>query len=147
MTSTRSLPGVRLAARRSASTHMAGQLRSVQPAAPISANGLCARAWRWIGPNTPKADMMALSATPNTPAAESGRAATSSRGSIEPASAQAESPPTVRTTQTPILDGLQCGVSIHNEWWPIPRVAQVALAWFGRLTLTHRSEPPDCTKE
>ncbi|MEH2595086.1 hypothetical protein V1278_001999 [Bradyrhizobium sp. AZCC 1577] len=104
-TSTHSLPGVRLAARQLASTHMAGQLRPVQPAAPTSANGLCARAWRWIGPNTPKADMMALSATPNTAAAESGRAATSSRGSIAPASVQAESPPTVRTTQMLILDG------------------------------------------
>ena len=112
---THSLPGVRLAARPLASTHMAGRLRPVRSAAPISANGLCARAWRWIGPNTPKADMMALSATPNTPAAESGRAATSSRGSIEPASAQTEGPPTGRTTRMPILDELQCGASIHNE--------------------------------
>src|SRR5438093_12028866 len=89
-----------------------------------------------LAPNTPKADMTALSATPNTAAAESGRAATSNRGSIEPASAQAESPPTVQTTQMPILDELQCGALIHNERWPIPTVVQVALAWFGRLTLT-----------
>ena len=66
-------------------------------------------------PQYSKADMTALSATPNTPAAESGRAATSRRGSIEPASAQAESPPTVRMTQMPILEELQCGASIHNE--------------------------------
>ncbi|MEH2537153.1 hypothetical protein V1278_002524 [Bradyrhizobium sp. AZCC 1577] len=38
-----------------------------------------------------------------------------------------------------ILDKLQCGVSIHNERWPIPTVARVALAWFGRFTLTHHS--------
>ena len=31
---------------------------------------------------------------------------------------------------------LQCEASIHNERWPIPTVAQVALAWFRRLTLT-----------
>ena len=125
---THSLPGVRLAARPLASTHMAGRLRSVRSAGPISANGLCARAWRWIGPNTPKADMMVLSATPNTPAAEFGRAATSSRGSIEHASAQAESPPTVQTTQMPILDEPQCGASIHNDGSLSPQSRR----WFWR---------------
>jgi hypothetical protein len=75
---------------------------TVRSAAPILVNGLCATALHWIGPNTRRADMMALSATPNAPAEESGRAATSSRGSIAPASARAESRPPVRTMQTPI---------------------------------------------
>src|SRR5882762_7580667 len=87
---------------RSVSTHMAARLRPVRSAAPILVNGLCATALHWIGPNTRRADMMALSATPNAPAEVSGRAATSSRGSIAPASARAESNPPVRTMQTHI---------------------------------------------
>src|ERR1700720_3874367 len=72
---------------------------TVRSAAPILVNGLCATALHWIGPNTRRADMMALSATPTAPAEESGRAATSSRGSIAPASARAKSRPPVRTMQ------------------------------------------------
>jgi hypothetical protein len=85
----------------------------------------------WIGFNTRKADTQGLSAMPSVPVEVSGEAATSSRGCIEPASAEAESPPTVQATQMPILDEFQCGASIHNERWPIPTVAQVALAWLG----------------
>ncbi len=90
---------------RSASTHMAAPLRPVLSTAPISANGSCAMALLWIGFNTRKADTPGLSEMPSVPGEVSGRAATSSRGCIVPASAPAESPPTVRTTQMPILDG------------------------------------------
>jgi|GEM_PF-2112141 len=60
-----------------------------------------------------------LSARLSARARDSGRAATSSRGSIVHASAQAESRPTVRTMQMPILDAIQCEASIHNVRWPI----------------------------
>ena len=49
-----------------------------------------------------KVDMVALSATPNVPTGESGKAATSSHGSIVPASARMESRPPVRMTPTRI---------------------------------------------
>src|SRR5262249_5834171 len=75
----------------SASTNMAARLRPVRSAAPISANGLCARAWRWIGLNTRRADMAKLSVMPSAPAGESGRVATSSLGFIAPASVRMES--------------------------------------------------------
>jgi hypothetical protein len=105
-TSALTLRGAPSTVSRSASTRMAAPLRPVQSTAPISANGSCAMALLWIGFNTRKADITGLSAMPSVPVEVSGRAATSSRGSIVPASARAESPPTVRTTtQVPILDG------------------------------------------
>jgi hypothetical protein len=67
-TLTHSLPGVRSTAHPSTSIHMAGRLRPVRLVAPISAHGLFAEASRWIGLNTRKADMVALSVTPNVPA-------------------------------------------------------------------------------
>jgi hypothetical protein len=85
-------------------TPMAGRLRPARSAAPISANGLCARAWRWICPNTRRVDTTALSATPNAQAWESGKAATSSRGSTAPVSERTESQPRVQMTPTLIRD-------------------------------------------
>ncbi|MGY4298802.1 endonuclease YncB(thermonuclease family) [Bradyrhizobium sp. i1.4.4] len=65
---------------------------------------LCATALRWIGLNTRRANIAKLSARLSAPARDSGRAATSSHGSIVHASAQAESRPPVRTMQMPILE-------------------------------------------
>ena len=104
MTSTPSLPGVRLTARHLASIHMAGRSRPVRLMAPISANGLYAGAWRWIGLNTPKVDTAGLSRTPNAPVEESGGAVMSSHGCIAPVSGRTASRPPARMTQTPIPD-------------------------------------------
>jgi hypothetical protein len=67
-TLTHSLPGVRLTAGPSASTHMAGRSRPVRSAAPISTNSLWARVWRWTGPNTRTADMTADAEQASPPA-------------------------------------------------------------------------------
>lgn len=37
--------------------------------------------------------------------------------------------------QMPILDAIHCEASVHNVRGPITALTQVALAWFGRLTL------------
>ncbi|MGY4314985.1 hypothetical protein ACVWW1_004312 [Bradyrhizobium sp. JR3.5] len=96
----------------------------------ISANGLYAMALRWIGLNTLRVGITKLSARPNAPARDSGRAASSSRGSIVHASAQVESRPPVRTMQMPILDTIPQG-PIHNVRWPITALGQVARRYLG----------------
>jgi endonuclease YncB( thermonuclease family) len=78
--------------------------RPVRSMARTSANGSCGAAWRWTGLNTRKAGMARRSRTPSTPVEESGRAVTSSRGSIALASARTESRLPVRMTQTLIPD-------------------------------------------
>jgi len=113
-------------ARRLTSTHMAGRSRPVRSAVQFSANGLFARGSRWIGPNTRKADTIMLSAMPSAPAGESGKAATSSRGSIALASARMGSRPVARMMQTRIPD-------LYTQ-----PSRSVLLASLGRLTLPNR---------
>ena len=67
----------------------------------------------WL--NTRKADMVVLSATRNVRASESGKAATSSRGSIAPASVRMESRLPVRMTPTRIPEAL-CACSFCAEF-------------------------------
>jgi len=104
-TLTRSSPGVRLINCSPLSLDPYGRtVATCSVVPPTSVNGLYARAWRWIGLNTRKADTLALRATLNEMVGESGRAVMSSHGCIAPASVRMESRPPVRMTQTPILD-------------------------------------------
>src|ERR1700753_1402480 len=86
---------------------MVGRSRPVRSVAPILANGLFAGAWVWTGLNIRKADMRLLSAMPSARAKESGRAATSNRGSIAPVSARAGGRRAAQTTQELTPDGLR----------------------------------------
>jgi len=130
-----SLPAVRSIVFRSASTRMDAPSRPARSQAGISLNGLYGAALRWIGLNTQRADIAKLSARLSVPARDSGREATSSRGSIVHAFGQVESRPPARMTQMPILDTISTEMPIHNVCWPITPFGQVALARFGRLTL------------
>src|SRR6516164_1184962 len=71
------------------------------------ANGLSAMVSRSTGQTTREACTIKSNERPSMPGAACGRAATSRRGYIGPASGRAASRPDVRTTQTPILKGCQ----------------------------------------
>ncbi|MGY4299896.1 hypothetical protein ACVWXN_007991 [Bradyrhizobium sp. i1.4.4] len=105
-TLTPSLPAVPSIVFQSASTRMAARWRPARLVVRTSANVLCTTVLRWTGLNIRRADIAKLSARLSVPAKGSGRAATSSRGSIVHASAQAESRPPVRMMQMPILDAI-----------------------------------------
>jgi len=84
-----SLPTDPLAAFRSPSISTGGRWRRVRSMVLTLANGSFATAWGWIGPNIPRENSMRSSATLSTLGEVSGRAAMSSLGYIEPASALA----------------------------------------------------------
>jgi endonuclease YncB( thermonuclease family) len=85
-------------------------------------------------PNTRRAGITKLSARLSAPARESGRAATSSRGSIVHISAQAENRRLFGRCKCPSLSD-PSKAPIHKLRWPVTILGQVALAPFGRLTL------------
>jgi len=84
-----SLPTGPLAAFRSPSISTGGRWRLVRSMVLTLANGLFATVWAWIGPSIPRENSMQSSATLSTLGEVSGRAAMSSLGYIEPASALA----------------------------------------------------------
>src|SRR5262249_46610354 len=77
------------------------------------ANGSCETGWHWTGRNTPGDDMTRPSMTPNAPAAESGRAVTSSPGAIAPASAPTVGRPPALMTPTRIPE--TCNDAVLND--------------------------------
>lgn len=79
---TRSLGGAQRIVSRSGSTGMAARSRPIRSLAGISLNGSCAAVGRWIGLNTPRANITKFTARPSSPARDFGRAATSSHAEL-----------------------------------------------------------------